>query len=220
MNTTQQGKTREFDVIIIGSGLAGLHYCMQLLMLKPNLNIAILSKAELGECNSRYAQGGIAAVFNSDDSFLAHRTDTLKAGDGLCYEPAVDTIVQQGPIAIEQLQAYSIPFNQHADGTYDLAKEGGHQHRRIVHCGDSTGLSIIDALLTSAKNNPRIHFLEHHIAVNLITQYYPHRTDHQGEVLGAYVLDCQHNQIHTYLSRCVVLATGGAGKHIDIPQTL
>ncbi len=212
MTVSQQGGTYEFDVLVIGTGLAGLHYCMQLLRLNPQLSVAILSKAELGECNSRYAQGGIAAAFSPEDSFESHVADTLDAGDGLCYFPAVDAVIRQGPSAIQQLHDYPVPFNQHENGNYALAQEGGHRHRRIVHCGDQTGLSIIETLLDAARSHPQIHFFEHHIAVNLITQYLPHRTDHQGEVLGAYVLDCLHNQIHACLSRCVVLATGGAGK--------
>jgi L-aspartate oxidase len=212
MSASQQGDTCEFDVLVIGSGLAGLHYCMQLLHHQPKLTIALFSKAELTECNSRYAQGGIAAVLAPDDSFESHRLDTIEAGDGLCHYPTVDAVIQQGPQAIQQLQNYSIPFNQHNDGTYELGQEGGHQHRRIVHSGDQTGLTIIDTLLAKARNHPQIHFFEHHIAVNLITHFHPHRIDHQGEVLGAYVLDCLNNKIHACLSRCVILASGGAGK--------
>lgn len=213
MNQSQQGNTYEFDVLVIGSGLAGLHYCISLLKLNPKLNIALFSKTELNEGNSRYAQGGIAAVLDTTrDSIDAHIKDTLLAGDGLCYEPTVQMIVQQGAQAIATLEAYNVPFNRQDDGSLALAQEGGHQHRRIAHCGDQTGLSLIEALLLHAQHYPQIHFFEHHIAVNLITQDLPHQTDHQGEVLGAYILDCTHNQIHTFLARAVVLATGGAGK--------
>lgn len=213
MNQSQLGNTYEFDVLVIGSGLAGLHYCITLLKLNPKLNIALFCKTELNEGNSRYAQGGIAAVLDTTrDSIDAHIKDTLEAGDGLCYEPTVRMIVEQGPQAISTLEAYNVPFNRQDNGNLDLAQEGGHQHRRIAHCGDQTGLSLIEALLLNAQQYPQIHFFEHHIAVNLITQDLPHRTDHQGEVLGAYILDCAHNQIHTFLARVVVLATGGAGK--------
>lgn len=209
---SQQGKTSEFDVLVIGTGLAGLHYCMQLLALQPHIKIALVSKAAANECNSRYAQGGIAAVFTPEDSLESHIADTIRAGDGLCYTPTVECMIHQGPEAIQQLQQYPIHFDKMPDGDYALAQEGGHSHRRIFNCGDQTGLSTIEALIKAARNQPQIEFFEHHIAVNLITHYHPHRTDNQGEVFGAYVLDCQKNQIHTFLARCVILATGGAGK--------
>lgn len=210
--SSQQGQTYEFDVLVIGSGLAGLHYCMQLLKLQPHIKIAVISKAELNECNSRYAQGGIAAVFGAEDSLESHIADTLNAGDGLSYPSTVDCIIRQGPAAIQQLQQYPVSFNTLPTGGYALAQEGGHSHRRIFNCGDQTGLVTIEALLREARLHPQIHFFEHHVAVNLITHYHPHRTDNQGEVLGAYILDCPNNRIHTFLARCVVLATGGAGK--------
>ena len=215
MTTTslsQEGETKTFDVLVIGTGLAGLHYAMQVASLQPKAQIALISKAEANECNSRYAQGGIAAVLASEDSLESHITDTLKAGDGLCYSPSVDALIRQGPKAIQELQHYSIPFKTEPNGHYTLAQEGGHSHRRIINCGDKTGRITIDTLLNKARTEPNLHFFEQHIAVNLITHYHPHRTDNQGEVFGAYVLDCVGNRIHTFLSRCVVLATGGAGK--------
>lgn len=214
MNTSlsQQGKMYEFDVLVIGSGLAGLHYCMQLTQLQPHLKIAIICKAEANECNSRYAQGGIAAVSLPEDSLESHIADTLHSGDGLCYAPSVDCIIRQAPQAILQLQNYPVHFTQTDDGAYALAQEGGHSHRRIYNCGDQTGMTIIEALLHAAHQHPQIHFFENHVAVNLITHYHPHRTDNQGEVLGAYILDCDKHRIHAFSSHCVVLATGGAGK--------
>jgi L-aspartate oxidase len=209
---SQEGTSYFFDVLVIGAGLAGLHYCMQLLELQPNLKIALVTKAELGECNSRYAQGGIAAVFNPDDSMEDHIEDTLLAGDGLCFKPTVECIVRQGPEAIKQLQHYSVKFNRTPDGRFALAKEGGHSHRRIFNCGDETGLNTIQALITAAKQCKQIQFFDNHTAINLITHYHPHRTENQGEVLGAYILDEEKNRIHAFLANSVVLATGGAGK--------
>jgi L-aspartate oxidase len=211
-NQSQQGQSFEFDVLVLGTGLAGLHYCLQLLHLQPHLKIALVSKANVEECNSRYAQGGMAAVMLSEDSVASHIQDTLLAGDGLCYQPAVECIIHQGPQAIAQLIQYHVEFEKEGNGDYALAQEGGHSHRRILHCGDQTGLSIIQTLHQLARQKSQIHFFEHHIAVNLISHYHPHRTDNQGEVLGAYILDCQQNRIHTFLARCVILATGGAGK--------
>lgn len=214
MNTSlsQQGKMYEFDVLVIGSGLAGLHYCLQLIHLQPHLKIALICKAEAYECNSRYAQGGIAAVSMLDDSMESHMSDTLQSGDGLCYAPAVECVIRQAPEAIKQLQQYPVNFTKNDQGQYSLAQEGGHSHRRIYNCGDQTGLTIIETLVNAARHHPQIHFFENHVAVNLITYYHPHRTDNQGEVLGAYILDCQKNRIHTFAAHCVVLATGGAGK--------
>lgn len=213
MNTlSQQGRTYEFDVLVIGTGLAGLQYCLQLLSLQPHIKIALISKAEALECNSRYAQGGIAAAFLQEDSLESHIADTLLAGDGLCYLPAVEFIVRQGPDIIQQLQQYSVHFKKDSKGHFNLAQEGGHSHRRIFNCGDQTGLSVIQTMNQLARQLEQIHFFEHHVAVNLITHYHPHRTDLQGEVLGAYILDCQSNLIHTFLANCVILATGGAGK--------
>ncbi|MFA6303820.1 MAG: L-aspartate oxidase [Legionella sp.] len=214
MNDTvsQQGRSFEYDVLVLGTGLAGLHYCLQLLEMQPNLKIALISKAEAMECNSRYAQGGIAAAYASEDSLESHIADTLSAGDGLCYQPAVEFIIRQGPDIIKQLNAYAVPFKRDNDGAFNLAQEGGHAHRRIFNCGDQTGLSIIETLNHLVRQHPQITFFENHVAVNLITHYHPHRTDNQGEVLGAYVLDCKGSRIHTFLANAVILATGGAGK--------
>ncbi len=209
---SQQGTSFEFDVLVIGTGLAGLHYCHQLLSLNPKLQIALLSKTEAIESNSRYAQGGIAAALTSDDSIASHIHDTLQSGDGLCYRPSVEAIIGQGPQAIHELQQYPLAFRKQANNEYALAQEGGHSHRRIVNCGDQTGLTVIQALHSTTSQHPNIHLFEHHIAINLITQYHPHQVNTQGEVLGAYILDSKHNKIHTFLARCVVLATGGSGK--------
>ncbi|MGC1183279.1 L-aspartate oxidase [Legionella sp.] len=209
---SQQGRTYEFDVLVIGTGLAGLQYCLQLLNLQPHLKIALISKTEAIECNSRYAQGGIAAVSLADDSISSHVSDTLRAGDGLCYLPAVEFIIGQGPEIIKQLSHYSVQFKKEKNGAHNLAQEGGHSHRRIFNCGDQTGLSITQTMNYLARQQEQIHYFEHHVAINLITHYQPHQTDIQGEILGAYILDCQHNLIHTFLANCVILATGGAGK--------
>lgn len=209
---SQQGTSFEFDVLVIGTGLAGMHYCHQLLLLNPQLQIALISKTQATESNSRYAQGGIAAALTSEDSIASHIQDTLQSGDGLCYGPSVEAIISLGPQAITELQQYPLAFRKLENDDYALAKEGGHSHRRIVNCGDQTGLTVIEALYSITHNHPNIHLFEHHIAINLITQYHPHQMNMQGEVLGAYILDSKHNKIHTFLSRCVVLATGGSGK--------
>lgn len=209
---SQQGGVKEFDVLVLGSGLAGLFYCLQLLKLNTNIKIALISKAVLTECNSRYAQGGIAVVMEEQDALDFHIQDTLKAGDGLCYLPAVELMVKEGPALINQLLEYAIAFNTDACGKYILAKEGGHSYRRILNAGDQTGLILMQGLLAALRNFPQIHCFEHHTAVNLITHYHPHQTVNQGEVLGAYILNNKQNIIDTFLAKSVILATGGAGK--------
>ncbi len=209
---SQQGRNYQYDVLVLGTGLAGLHYCLQLLSIQPRLKIALVSKAELSESNSRYAQGGIAAVHSSEDSLESHISDTLLAGDGLCFQPAVEFIIRQGPEIINQLNNYSVQFKKQTNGTFHLAQEGGHSHRRIFNCGDQTGLSLTHTLSQLVMAYKQIDVFEHHTAINLITHYHPHRTETQGEVLGAYILDTTANRIHTFLANCVILATGGAGK--------
>lgn len=208
---SQQGRALDYDVLVIGSGLAGLHYCAQLLEQHPKIRIALLSKISAEECNSWYAQGGIAAAVLDEDAITSHIDDTLRAGDGLCYKPAVEAIISQGPQAIAQLETYTVAFQKSASG-YNLAQEGGHSQRRIYHCGDKTGATLIAILLAFIKQHPQVTLFENHIAINLITHYHPHCITNQGEVLGAYVFETSTQQIHTILARCVVLATGGAGK--------
>ncbi len=209
---SQQGETYEYDLLVIGTGLGGLHYCNQVLQRNKHIKIALISKSSAFECNSRYAQGGIAAVYSKEDSLASHVNDTLAAGDGLCYEPTVQSIVKSGAKAIVELEQYTIDFHKQHNGEYELAKEGGHSLRRVFNCGDETGFHITHTLLARTQQQEQIKLFEHHIAVNLIAYYHPHNTDNQGEVQGAYVLDTITNRIHTFLSRCVVLATGGAGK--------
>lgn len=210
---SQQGQTYEYDVLVIGSGLAGLFYVLKLLSYNPKLKIAIVAKTELKEGNSRYAQGGIAAaVDETSDSIQSHIQDTLSAGDGLCYLPAVNMIIQEGPDAIRALSSMHVAFDRLRNGRFALAQEGGHEHRRIVHCGDKTGQNIIDTLAQLLLQHPEVHCFEQHIAVNLITQALPHDIHHQGEVLGAYILDSEQHNIHTFLAKATVLATGGSGK--------
>lgn len=209
---SQQGQTIDTDILVIGSGLAGLHYCLEVLKISSQTNITLISKTSLSECNSRYAQGGIATAFSPHDSIDTHIEDTLKAGDGLCYHEHVKTIIEASPAAISALEQHQVKFDRTEAKDYALACEGGHSHRRILHAGDQTGLAVTTTLLQKIQENPRIKCLENHTAVNLIVQYYPHQLEHQGEVLGAYVLDGHTQKIHAYLARCVVLATGGAGK--------
>lgn len=210
--SNQTGTRKYFDIIVIGSGLGGLFFVLELLDLNPKLKVALVSKEILGESNSRYAQGGIAAVTSKDDSIENHIQDTLVAGDGLCFQPTVETILRQAPELINALAKLGVKFTCKANGQYELAQEGGHTNRRILHHGDKTGQSIIEALANLVKNHPNVECFEYHIAVNLISHYLPHRVDIQGEVVGTYVLDTISERIHTFIAKAVILATGGAGK--------
>jgi L-aspartate oxidase len=208
----QTGRNYQYDALVIGGGLAGMHYALQLLEMQPKLKIALICKADSMECNSRYAQGGIAAVVDPIDSIKSHVEDTIQAGAGLCFKPHVECIIQQGPQAIQDLKNYNITFSTDTHGDFVLAKEGGHSHRRVLNCGDETGLNIIQKLLLQVKNHPNIDIFEHHISVNLIIQQLPYRIDMQGEAVGAYILDEKTLLIHTFLANVIVLATGGSGK--------
>ena len=208
----QQGERYQFDVLVIGSGLAGVNAILQLLTLQPHLSIALLSKELLQEGNSRYAQGGIAAVSASEDKPEYHIQDTLNAGDGLCYTSVVEDMVRQAPGVIEDLIQRGVNFSKNIAGDHALGQEGGHSHRRILHSGDETGQVLMDALAQDVRRQPQVTFFEHHVSINLITHTETHNPNHQGEVLGAYVLDTRTHLIHTFLANAVILATGGAGK--------
>ena len=209
---TQQGQSFEYDALIIGSGIAGLSYALELAHLKPEANIALISKTELKESNSLYAQGGLAAAANNPEALLRHEQDTLKAGAGLCNTQAVHEIIQAAPQVIEWLKAQGVQFDEQADGSPDLVKEGGHSERRIYHVGDTTGRGIIDILISATQKKANITLFENHTAVNLINTPKLHIPAQQREIIGAYILDNQTGLIHTFLSKVTVLATGGAGK--------
>lgn len=204
---SQHGSCESFDVLVIGSGIAGLSFCLELLRLRPKARIAVISKVQLSESNSYYAQGGIAAVTSADDSLLQHANDTFLSGDGLSSTEAVQNILSEGPNFIQNLRHYGVTFDQ------DLTREGGHACRRIFHCADQTGRAVMDVLLARIyEQNRSIQVFESHTAVNLLVQEKAHQPGDLGEVIGAYVLDAQTHLIHTFLANAVVLATGGAGK--------
>jgi len=203
---------KRVDFLVIGSGLGGLSFALKV---APYGKVCLITKSELDETSTRYAQGGIAAVTNDSDSYDKHLEDTLIAGDGLCSEQVVRMVVQEAPKQIEELIKWGTEFDRESSGNYDLAKEGGHSEHRILHHKDSTGAEIQRALSRQVKNHPNIEVLEKHFAVDLITQHHlgklvkRHLTD--IECYGAYVLDLETGEIHTFLSRITLLATGGTG---------
>ena len=201
----------EYDVLVIGAGIAGLSLALRL---ADRGRIAVLAKGPITEGASRYAQGGIAAVLDSEDSTDAHVRDTLAAGAGLCDEETVRFAVERGPQCIQWLIDLGVPFTRGPDpdygNQYHLTREGGHSHRRIIHADDATGEASAKTLQQHVREHPQIDVLEHHIAVDLITT---RKLGLPGErVLGAYVLDREQGSVAVIATRVVVLATGGASK--------
>lgn len=211
MSTQQQGQKKYYDALVIGSGLAGLYFCLSLVKEDPDISIALITKASLDECNSYYAQGGIASALDSQAHIQSHFEDTLKAGATLSHPKHTQAILTQGQSVIEQLTDYQVPFDKE-NNQYHLAQEGGHSERRIYHCGDATGKEIILSLLKAIKQHPQINCFEHHTAVNLIKQSEPHTLNFQGEILGAYILNQASQKVDTFLANITVIASGGAGK--------
>jgi L-aspartate oxidase len=200
----------QYDVLIIGSGAAGLSLALRL---PARARIAVLSKGPLQEGNTWYAQGGISAVMDRGDSIEAHVRDTMESGAGLCHPDVVRFTVEHGPEAVQWLIDLGVPFTrQNGDGgaTYHLTREGGHQHRRVIHAADATGKAVETSLVGSARGRDNIDLFEQHIAVDLITGERLGRTDNR--CLGAYVLDRGKARVEVFRARFVVLATGGASK--------
>jgi L-aspartate oxidase len=207
---SQRGQRFQFDVIVIGSGVAGLSYLLELLKYRPQTSIALLVKNTLNESNSHYAQGGIAAARPQD--LEQHIADTLAAGDGLCHQEAVRAILSQGHASIQYLLDQGVVFDRDRENELICGIEAGHSTQRIYRAGDQTGAAVIDALLRRLQECPQITVFEYHTTINLITQTQPHQPGHFPEVIGAYVLSEQTGVIHTFLADAVVMATGGAGK--------
>ena len=205
---------KQFDYLILGSGIAGLTFALQV---APRGRVAIVTKKDRAESNTNYAQGGIAAVTSKEDSFELHVRDTLEAGAGLCRESVVRTIVGEGPARIAELITLGMKFSENEqraeDGSreLDLGREGGHSKRRILHAKDVTGREIERALLAAVSRQPNIEIFENHVAIDLITSQ---KLGYVGEnrCLGAYVFDKKANQVRTFAAPVTVLATGGCGK--------
>jgi L-aspartate oxidase len=198
------------DFLVIGSGVAGLTFALDV---ADHGEVTIVTKRSRDESNTRYAQGGIAAVVSEGDSPGKHIDDTLQAGAGLCHELVVQRCAAEGPERLRELIARGARFDTD-NGQLRVGQEGGHSVRRVVHAADATGLEIERALLEACDHHPNIRFLEHHTAVDLITM-----TSFGGpdQCVGAYVLDEKpsnvgKHQIETFLARFTVLAAGGAGK--------
>jgi L-aspartate oxidase len=201
-----------FDYIVIGSGIAGLSFALKA---AEHGNVAIVTKGARAESNTAWAQGGIASVTSTDDSFELHVRDTLDSGAGLCDEDVVRRIVTDGPARIRELIDFGVAFDERElpDGSHelDLAREGGHSKRRILHARDLTGREIERALLAAIERTPSVKVFEKHIAVDLLTMS---KLGHASEdrCLGAYVMNEATGDVITLRSDRVILATGGCGK--------
>ncbi|MDB2383389.1 L-aspartate oxidase [Porticoccaceae bacterium] len=201
-------QTHLYDVLIIGSGAAGLTSALQL---DKNLNIALISKSSLQGGASWLAQGGIAAVFDENDSADAHVEDTLIAGAGLCHEESVRFVVENGPEAVSWLIEQGVTFTRESNQqNYHLTQEGGHSHRRILHTADATGKEVTGTLVDQAIAAPNIDIFEHHCAVDLVTQ--ADKNSRKIRCTGAYLLDIQTSVISLFQAKSVILASGGASK--------
>ncbi len=200
------------DFLVIGSGIAGLSYALKA---SKKGKVILITKSNEDESNTKYAQGGIAAVWHSEDSIEKHIADTLNAGSNLCDENIVRIVVTEGTQRVKELIELGTNFDKTVGGNYDLAKEGGHSENRILHHKDITGFEIERALLKQIHASKNIEVYDHYFAIDIITQH------HLGKVVtsqtpnitcyGAYILNTKTGVIDTVLSKITVMATGGAG---------
>jgi L-aspartate oxidase len=205
------------DFLVIGSGIAGLTYALKTAKQFPDKKVTVITKTQADETNTKYAQGGIAGVWDEEnDSYDKHIDDTLVAGDGLCDPTIVEIVVKEGPERIKELIEYGAQFDKNEKGEYSLGKEGGHSENRILHHKDVTGREMERALLAELKEASNIQLINHCFVIDIITQH------HMGFLVtkstpditcyGVYVLNLNTNQIEKILSKITLLATGGCGQ--------
>ncbi len=210
MTKSESTDRRDFDFLVIGSGIAGLHYALRV---AERGSVGLVTKKNAASSATQVAQGGIAAVVDPLDSFEDHVQDTINAGAGLCNPEVVRFVIERGPEAIETLLKYGVDFDRSGESQlyYDLGREGGHNKRRVLHHRDTTGKEIERALLARAVRHPNIEIFDYHLAVDLITAHKSGRTE-ANRALGAYVLDSRTGDVLRFAARITLLATGGAGK--------
>ena len=202
------------DVLVIGSGLAGLGYALKV---AEFATVNLVTKRGVTETSTSKAQGGIAAVLGPDDRFEYHIQDTLTVGEGLSHPDIVELVVRQGPERIKELVSLGAHFDVGADNGYDLGREGGHSRRRIIHAHDMTGAEVERILAEKVLAHPNIQVFEQHMGVNLITEERVVRrgrsvVNREANCLGAYVLNCLNGEVDTFSAAITLLATGGVGK--------
>ncbi len=210
-------EAKKSDVLIVGSGIAGLTCAIKIAQARPDLKVTVMAKSQKEESNTRYAQGGIAAVWNESlDTMEKHIADTLDAGDGLCREDVVRMVVEEGPERVRELIEWGARFDKELSGDYNLGREGGHTENRILHYKDITGWEIQRTLVDAATAFPNIEILENYFAIDLLTQHHlgfnVTRLTPDIECYGVYALDKHNLDVETHLARITILATGGAGQ--------
>lgn len=207
----------ETDYLVIGSGAAGLSFALKV---AEHSRVIVVTKGEMNECNTNYAQGGICCVTYEPDTFQKHIDDTMVCGGGICDLQAVELVVTQAPKLMKDLVQWGTKFDKTREGKYELAREGGHSEHRILHHKDETGAEIERTLISQVKTHRNIEVLEHHFAVDLLTQHHlgqlvTRRTE-GIECYGAYVMDLKRGRIETILSKVTVVATGGVGNVYNV----
>ncbi|MBQ2779900.1 MAG: L-aspartate oxidase [Bacteroidaceae bacterium] len=204
---------KRFDFLVIGSGIAGMSYALKV---AHKGSVALICKTTLEDANTYFAQGGIASVTNLlVDNFDKHIEDTMIAGDHISDREAVEKVVREAPSQIQQLIDWGVEFDKKPDGAFDLHREGGHSEFRILHHADNTGAEIQKSLIRALRNHPNITIFDNHFAIEILTQHHlgvtVTRQTPDIECYGAYVLDIATNEVHTFLSRVTLMATGGCG---------
>ncbi|MCB0798164.1 MAG: L-aspartate oxidase [Chitinophagales bacterium] len=208
---------RNTDFLVIGSGIAGLTCALKMARRFPHMQVTVITKAEKDETNTKYAQGGIAAVWDFEtDSYQSHIEDTLTAGDGLCNRKIVEIVVKEGPERVKEIIHWGADFDKEADGDYALGREGGHSVNRVLHHKDITGKEIEKTLLEEVHELENVTLLQHHFVLDLITQHHQGRivTRHTPDITcyGAYLLNKENGDIEKILARITLMASGGAGQ--------
>jgi L-aspartate oxidase len=202
---------KEYDFLVLGSGIAGLSFAIKAASLG---SVAVVTKKSKVESNTNYAQGGIAAVTDNDDTFASHIQDTLRSGAGLCDKEVVRFVVTEGPERIQELIEWGVHFTKtEEEDAYDLGREGGHSRRRVLHAEDLTGREIERALIEKAASKKNITIHENFFTIDLISRSkITGNKETRDRCLGAYVFDVERNVVHTFRARFIMLATGGSGK--------
>ena len=209
MDMSNLNTTHHFDVIIVGSGGAGLSLALSL---PDHFNIAVLAKSTLTDASTFYAQGGVAAVLDETDSIEQHIDDTMIAGAQLCEIEAVKQTVEGGKPSVDFLLKHGVQFTLDEQEQLHLTREGGHSQRRIIHAADATGRAISTTLVERAQEKQNITIFENYIAIDLITSHKLGLKDQGNRVLGLYALDEKNEKVHTFLAPSTALACGGAMK--------